>query len=366
MKIADRIKRYEAIEAYRKRPLIVYATSTRPGLNAMMGADAVREFIDQVDKVSLGDAVDILIHSTGGDGLASWKIMSILRERFKQIGVLVPNLAFSAATILALGADEIVMHPHASLGPIDPQIQVRQPDGNLKAFAYEDIGGFLKFLADDVKLSEQPHLTMLADKLFSSVEPVVIGAAKRASALSAEVGARLLSTHMPDDRKARQIALNLNKAFFAHGDAVSRSRAKELELKIAEPNSELEGLIWAAYLGLEEYMQLRRPFNPLVEFCSDGAALASLAPCAPLVIPPNTPPQAADSLWNAVLTQAMAGAGRPGIEVERELVAAIIESGRCASQHHVRRRISAVRLPSGDIKMSMLDIESGWQTVAIS
>ena len=45
-----------AIEAYRQRPLIVYATSTRPRLNAMMGADAVRDFIDQVDAIAAGTA----------------------------------------------------------------------------------------------------------------------------------------------------------------------------------------------------------------------------------------------------------------------------------------------------------------------
>ena len=239
------------------------------------------------------------------------------------------------------------MHPHASLGPIDPQIHVKQPDGNVKAFAYEDISGFLRFLAEDVHLSEQPHLTALADKLFSSVEPVVVGAAKRASALSAEVGARLLSTHMDDDRKAKQIALNLNKAFFAHGDAVSRTRAKELELKIAAANPDLEKLIWDAYVGLEQYMLLRRPFNPLVEFYADAAGAASLAPTAPVALPSNTPPNVADQVWNSVLNSAMQRANGSGVEVEREIIAAVIESRRCASQFHIQRKIQ--RDPSSRI-----------------
>ena len=72
--------------------------------------------------------------------------MSLLRERFKSVSVLVPYMAFSAATIFSLGADEIVMHPHASLGPIDPQIQMRQADGTMRVFAYEDVGAFLRFL----------------------------------------------------------------------------------------------------------------------------------------------------------------------------------------------------------------------------
>jgi ClpP class serine protease len=115
MNLAERRDRYQAIEEYRKRPLIVYATTTRPGVGAIMAGDAVREFIDQIDAIGPGDEVDILLHSTGGDALTAWKLMSLLRERFKNVGVLVPFMAFSAATLFTLGADEIVMHPHASL-----------------------------------------------------------------------------------------------------------------------------------------------------------------------------------------------------------------------------------------------------------
>jgi ClpP class serine protease len=137
--IGDRIKKYSAIEDYRKRPLIVYGTSTRVGINAMMAADVVREFIDQINLINDGDKVDVLIHSTGGDALTAWKLMSLLRERFKNVAVLVPYMAFSAATIFALGADEIVMHPHASLGPIDPQIRMQDQNGVVRQFAYEGV-----------------------------------------------------------------------------------------------------------------------------------------------------------------------------------------------------------------------------------
>src|SRR5438105_2201812 len=111
----------------------------------MMGADAVRDFIDQVDAIAAGTAVDVLLHSSGGDALTAWKLMSILLERFVEVTVIVPAVPFSAATIFALAANQIVMHPHASLGPIDPQIQVRLPDGSGRDFAYEDLGAFLRF-----------------------------------------------------------------------------------------------------------------------------------------------------------------------------------------------------------------------------
>jgi ClpP class serine protease len=43
--------------------------------------------------------------------------MSLLREKVKDVAILIPQAAFSAATLMALGADEIVMHPCGNLGP---------------------------------------------------------------------------------------------------------------------------------------------------------------------------------------------------------------------------------------------------------
>ena len=111
MNLTERRNKYKAVEEYRECPLIVYATSTRPGVPAQMAGDAVREFIDQIDVVEDATKVDVLVHSTGGDALTAWKLMSILRGRFKNVSVLVPFMAFSAATLFSLGADEIVMHP---------------------------------------------------------------------------------------------------------------------------------------------------------------------------------------------------------------------------------------------------------------
>jgi hypothetical protein len=335
----------------------------------MMASDAVREFIDQVDAIKEGKGVDVLLHSSGGDALAAWKLMSILRERFEQVSVLVPFMAFSAATIFALGADEIVMHPHASLGPIDPQIQVTLPDGTRRAFAYEDVAAFLRFLTQEVGITEQAYTQPLMEKLFSTVDPVMVGGAKRASELSTSVGERLLRVHMrdPDGRnRARQIAENLNKSFFAHGDAVSRTRARELDLQIAKDDKDLERLIWEAYLSLESYMSLRKPFNPLQTFLDNPQGAAALTASAPLTLPPNAPPQLIDALWNQVAQQALARLSNPAVQVEYLQINAVIESPRVASEHSTAGRISATRAIGGDIQISMVATKGGWQSIPIS
>ena len=331
-----------------------------------MSGDTVREFIDQIDSISQENPyIDILVHSTGGDALAAWKIMSLLRERFSKVGVLVPFMAFSAATLFALGADEIVMHPHASLGPIDPQIGIAQPDGSVRQFAYEDVGAFLRFLSTEVKITEQAHISAVIEKLFGVVDPVHVGAAKRASELSSSIGERLLLTHMTgeDRTRARQIAENLNKSFFAHGDAVSRRRAKELHLKIAKEDRELEMLIWQAYLGIEEYFQIRVPFNPLQHYLADASGAASLVPLASVSLPFNSPPEVAQQIWQAVLQQAAANLTSAAVEVPYSVVNATLESTRVASEFRTEGRLNAFRGPNGEIQLSGTDTSSRWRTV---
>lgn len=334
-----------------------------------MAGDVVREFVDQIDAAGEADKIDVLLHSTGGDALAAWKLMSLLRERVRTVSVLVPFMALSAATLFALGADEIVMHPHASLGPIDPQIRIPLPDGTARQFSYEDVGAFLRFLSTEVKISEQVHVSAVIEKLFSVVDPVNVGAAKRASELSSSVGERLLLMHMTggeDKPRARLIAENLNKSFFAHGDFISRKAARELQLKIAPEDPVLEDLIWQAYLGLESYMELRTPFEPLQHYLADPAAAASLRFLAPLAMPPNTPPQIAQQLWQAVAQQAMQNLSNAAVEVEYSLVNAVVESTRTASEFRTTGKLIASRNVKGEVQLSATDTASGWKRVDTS
>ena len=267
----------------------------------------------------------------------------------------------SAATIFCLGADEIVMHPNASLGPIDPQITIQLPDGSQRHFAFEDLGAFFRFLKIDADISQESHISDITKQLFNVVDPVNVGAAKRASELATDVGERILQMHM-DQAEAKRIAVNLNKSFFAHSDAVSRKRAKTLGLKIATSDVQLEKLIWNAYLEIEKYMELRKPFIPLQHFIEGGGA-SVIQPIAPLNIPPNTPPQLAQTLWQQVANTILGNLGTPAMEVDYKLVNAIIESVRLASEHVTIGKLSGSRQANGEIRVSGTNSDSGWKMV---
>ncbi len=66
--------------------------------------------------------LDIVLHTPGGLVLASEQIANALLKHPAKVTVFVPHYAMSGGTLLAMAADEVVMDPHAVLGPVDPQI----------------------------------------------------------------------------------------------------------------------------------------------------------------------------------------------------------------------------------------------------
>src|SRR5712671_1824043 len=66
--------------------------------------------------------IDLVLHTPGGLVLAATQIARAIHGRRSKVTVFVPHYAMSGGTLIALAADEIVMSPHAVLGPVDPQL----------------------------------------------------------------------------------------------------------------------------------------------------------------------------------------------------------------------------------------------------
>ncbi|OGW88720.1 MAG: hypothetical protein A3A73_01670 [Omnitrophica bacterium RIFCSPLOWO2_01_FULL_50_24] len=128
----DTVRRgsYKLVEKVTGRPLLVYATAFHNPIKARVASpfltidisdkDGFDEIIRNVDS----DAVDIFIHSPGGSAEAAESIVRMLRDKFTDVRFIVTGSAKSAATMLALSGNEILMDDPAELGPIDPQVRV--------------------------------------------------------------------------------------------------------------------------------------------------------------------------------------------------------------------------------------------------
>ena len=69
------------------------------------------------------EKVFLFIKSDGGSGIAALKIISTIRDCCKHLTALIPSNAASAATMMALGANEILMGPLGFLTPVDTSLK---------------------------------------------------------------------------------------------------------------------------------------------------------------------------------------------------------------------------------------------------
>jgi hypothetical protein len=124
---AQRTKRKELLEALEakapagtKCAYISFFCSDQASLDSG-DVPAIGDILASVGDV---DELNLLISGPGGDGTIAEKLIELCRAYCKIFRVIVPNRAKSAATVIALGADEIVMGFCSELGPIDAQVPI--------------------------------------------------------------------------------------------------------------------------------------------------------------------------------------------------------------------------------------------------
>jgi len=364
MGYAERKIMFEQIEQLRKRPLIAYVTSIRPNLSGQMAGDSIDHIIEQIQHIPQDNReIDFLIISNGGDPITALRIISLLRERFDRVSVLLPYVAYSAATILSLGADEIVMHPYSNLGPVDPQLTVsRQADDGRASqlqFSSEDIRNYIDFVKTDVGITDQNHLTSAFNALAKEVGPIPIGSAKRSQQLSLSLSIKMLETHMEDKSKATAIAKALNTAYYHHGYAVSRSEAKNMGLNVVSPDSCLESLMWEIWKDYSIEMKCGQEFNIVASIMMDPIAKAWMNSVNVVNIPANTPPQIAQNIIANAAQATHVITQQPPIHID-ELIATI-ESSRSAVSVHTSFSIIYWRDANMALAFNATAYSEGWK-----
>ncbi len=217
-------------------PVLTYATSF-VGLGSILPSDAdVIEGLLQDMNLSRGLA--LIISSPGGDGLAAERIIRVCRS-YSKTGTfiaIVPSKAKSAATMICMGAERIIMGPASELGPVDPQI-LKEREGQPQWFsAFNLVSSYEALLERAVK--EKGNLPPLLQQL-SHYDPQEIEELRSAIALSDDIAVRALASGMlsgkTDDEIKKEIAIFLDPATKkAHGRAIHRGEAARCGLEIEE------------------------------------------------------------------------------------------------------------------------------------
>jgi hypothetical protein len=241
------------IQRHTGRKLICYVAES-----AALTRDDVVPLMDLLHRIPLGSDIDFLLHTNGGDIDAADKIVRILQRRVgadARLSVVVPDCAKSAGTLIAIGADLIVMSDSSELGPIDPQIVSRDPSGNTTqrpAHAYVDGYDALVRKIDDSASYEDGNRTDAEQLLLSKCDPAMLDLCRQALKRSRQLAEALLKKGMLRDGNWTSVAGRLtdnDRWLTQHGAVIDSEDAQSMGLKVEylAPDSELWQAYWRLY-----------------------------------------------------------------------------------------------------------------------
>ena len=249
---AGRLRSFQQLE--RSRGSRVIALIHREETMSLLGFPIVR-YIDIQDSEEVLRAIrmtpsempiDVILHTPGGLVLAAEQIARALRDHPGRVTVLVPHYAMSGGTLIALAADEIVMDPHAVLGPVDPQL------GNHPAVSI--LAAVSRKPPERVE-DETFIMADIAEKALKQVRSVVV---------------ELASRRLPGDR-AEALATSLTGGGWTHDYPITVAEARTLGFSVS---TEMPRVI---YDLMQQYPQAGRR-RPSVEYIP----LPYRAPATPL------------------------------------------------------------------------------------
>ena len=270
--MSERKDLIKQIQDLRKSKVIVYFTGDRQPIGSVIAEDAVRPLYDHLVSVGINDKIDLFIYSRGGNVSVPWRIVSMFREFCDEFSVLVPYKAYSAATLLSLGADKILMGKKAELGPIDPTL-VKMATGETaiqpQEISVEDVNSYISFIRERANINDQSALSQLVSILANTLSPLTLGSVNRQNSHIRLVARKLLTSRKEkmDEAKIASIIETLTEKIYSHGHAIGRKEAKEIGLPIEIPDNPLEDILWKLYLKCEDLLKLKEPIDPFVALC---------------------------------------------------------------------------------------------------
>ncbi len=216
------------------------------------------EDADQIEEIlcneNIQKGITLLLDAPGGDGLTAERIIRICKSYSKgDFETIVPARAKSAATMVCLGSDRILMSATSELGPIDPQVLVDlSGNGSLEWVAAHYITKTYDALFKEAKELKDGHIEPFLQQLakFSAVQ---IEQWRAATGLAENIAVGALQRGMLagktyDEVKALIRPFTDPDRTMSHGRGidVEQARACGLNIEVVDLDSDL----WSAIHGL--------------------------------------------------------------------------------------------------------------------
>jgi membrane-bound ClpP family serine protease len=250
------------IEKTRSSTVISYMASQ----NALVGPEDAGMIVDTIEMLlppsRKFDRLDLFLHSPGGFLDSAYKIVRICKEYSNEFNVIVPLAAKSAATVICLGAHEILMTVFAELGPIDPIIQhPYKPDVRVPARSIKDFFTFLNTTQSSDQIMVDPQFK---SQMSSLLDPYLIGSYQTALNSSKQIAEKLLKENSLKDRpeKVAEAVNKLSEYYYSHSYVIDRNEARDIGLNIVNTET-IPGLDQNVRMLLSIYQQFMSQNNIL-------------------------------------------------------------------------------------------------------
>ena len=274
------------IEEKRGSKVITYVTSDRKGpVSARIAMDVIPIISNHLRKIGKTEKIDLFLYSTGGDTMVPWRMVSMIREYCQNFSVLIPYKAHSAATMISLGADEIIMSDLSELSPIDPSaaniFNPQDPNNpqNKIPISVEDVMAYFDLAKEKFGIKNDEDLTKIFNKFVEAnpqIHPLALGNINRIHNLIRILAKRLLRSHKQrmEEEQINQIVDYFTEKLYSHQYFIGRKEAKEdLGLITVKPaDKDLADLMTELYEEYKKDMKSDVVWNPETEL-GEGQAI---------------------------------------------------------------------------------------------
>lgn len=221
-------------------PCIAYWTSSG-GSICQDDVMAMSHLIPREQDPSRSRTLGLFLKSEGGNPQAALRLMHLLRNQYQRVILFAPFECASAATMVALGSDEIHMGPTSYLTAVDTSLKHDlspvDHSNNLVSVSQDEVMRILRlWRVEHAKGNPYPEV-------YKYLHPLVIGSLDRSSSLSIRICKELLSYHMKDRRKAERISRELNSEYPSHSYPITAREAGRLGLNIKKLSPKVEALL---------------------------------------------------------------------------------------------------------------------------
>lgn len=244
--------RLERLESLRHSRVIVYYS-----IDLIHDGDA-QFFYELVSREPTVDHMDLILFGPGGFVEPAFKIARLCQQIASsangKLSVLVPYIAKSALTILALAGDEIVMGPMSELGPIDPQAPITEA-GVEHFYPLLGVEDALEFIQKQIQ--GKPEMALLFMPLMERIGLLSLGTYRREIESSKQYATLLLSERMlrANPKDADAVSTHLTERYKRHAHVIDRAEARKLGLKITDAPDDQWELLWQLHKLYDDFLR---------------------------------------------------------------------------------------------------------------